>query len=43
MPGCAAAAGIYIQPGTVIGKALQGHRPADARQCTAIPIIVMLQ
>ncbi len=42
-PGCAAAAGIYIQPGTVIGKALQGHRPADARQCTAIPIIVMLQ
>jgi hypothetical protein len=43
MPGCAAAAGIYIQPGTVIGKALQGHRPADARQCIAIPIIVMLQ
>ena len=42
-PGCAAAAGIYIQPGTVIGKALQGHRPADARQCTAIPIIVTLQ
>ena len=42
-PGCAAAAGLYIQPGTVIGKALQGHRPADARQCTAIPIIVTLQ
>jgi hypothetical protein len=42
-PGCATAAGLYIQPGTVIGKALQSHRPADARQCTAIPIIVTLQ
>jgi hypothetical protein len=42
-PGCAAAAGLYIQPGTVIGKALQSHRPANARQCTAIPIIVTLQ
>ena len=42
-PGCATSAGIYIQPGTLIGKALQGHHPADAKQCTPIAIMVTLR
>lgn len=42
-PGCAVAAGLYIQPGTVIGKALQGHHPADAKQRAVIAIMVTLR
>lgn len=42
-PGCAAAAGFYVQPGTVIGKALQDHHPADAQQRAAIAIMVTLR
>lgn len=43
IPGCATPAGIYIQPGTVIGKALQGHHPADPKQCSPIAILVTLR
>ncbi len=42
-PGCATAAGLYIQPGTVVGKALEAHHPADSRHCAPIAILVTLR
>ncbi len=42
VPGCAASAGVYIQPGTVIGKALQAHHPTDVKECATIAIMVTL-
>lgn len=42
-PGHAMAAGLYIQPGTVIGKALQSYDPPDAQHPARVAILVTLR
>jgi hypothetical protein len=40
--GCARAAGIYLKPGTIIGKALGAYQPDDNDEAGTIPVLVTL-
>ena len=43
VPGYAMSAGLIIQPGAVIGKALQAHLPTDVKEIATIAIMVTLR
>ncbi len=43
VPGYAMSAGLIIQPGTVIGKALQAHHPTAVKESATIAIMVTLR
>ncbi len=41
-PGCARKGGLYLRPGTMIGKALSGHHPANAHDIGLIDSLITI-